>query len=112
MIAKLDGIWEILQFNFKPFRRLSSSCCSWCGQEHTLGVGNFSRVITHKEAGNFGFRHLLGILMLTDEGKPGFASCGKGLQGCVVVNASAEISERELNKNLHNSAYKELSQEM
>lgn len=47
--------------------------------------------------------------MLTDEGKPGFASWGKGLQGCVVVNASAE---RELNKTLHKSAYKELSQEM
>lgn len=30
----------------------------------------------------------------------------------MVVNASAEISERELNKNLHNSAYKELLQEM
>lgn len=50
--------------------------------------------------------------MLTEEGKPGFAAWGKGLQGCVVVNASAEISERELNKTLHNSAYKELSPEM
>lgn len=69
------GLREILQFNFKPFRRLSSSCCSWCGQLHMLGVRNFSRVITHKEAGNFGFRHLLlGILLFADAGKPGFAS--------------------------------------
>lgn len=29
----------------------------------------------------------------------------------MVMNASAEISERELNKNLPNSAYKEPSQE-
>lgn len=26
--VKLDGLQEILQFHFKPFRRLSSSCCS------------------------------------------------------------------------------------
>lgn len=34
----------------------------------------------------------------------------QGQQGCVVMNASAEISEMELNKNPHNSAYKEPSQ--
>lgn len=32
-------------------------------------------------------------------------------KGCVVMNASAEISEMELNKNPHDSAYKEPSQE-
>lgn len=43
--VKLGGLWKILQFHFKPFRRLSTSCCSWCEQEHTLGVGNFSSFI-------------------------------------------------------------------
>lgn len=73
--VKLDGLRKILQFNFKYFRTLSASCCSQCGQELTLGFENFSRVVIQIGAGNYGFRRLLsGILLLTDEGKPGFAS--------------------------------------
>lgn len=74
--VKLDGLRKILQFNFKHFRTFSASCCSCYGQEeHTLGLGNFSRVVIQIGAGNYGFRCLFsGILLLADEGKPGLAS--------------------------------------